>query len=217
MVKKIGIFGDSFSDPTWNDNDYKSWPEMLADRYKVINYSKNGSSLWYSYQKLKKHISEFDACVFVATIWGRFYLEGLDKHLNINTNTWPIHHGVNLGQTYYEHFFSFEREQVFHNFMISDILNLKNVIFIPAFQECVVNNNSISLNHYANAELHHYGVLNYQGPDDRKCHLTIENNKTIYKKILNAIESNLNSIEFSMDEFIPPSEPFNFYLNRNIK
>jgi hypothetical protein len=216
MAKRIGIFGDSFSDPTWNQNDYLSWPEMLEKQYQVTNYSKNGSSLWFSYQKLKTHKSEFDTCIFVATVYGRFYLENLDKHLNINRNTWPIKNGVNLGKVYYEDFFSFDREKSFHDFMIADISSLKNVIFIPAFEECQTDKYNISLNHYANSELHHYGVLEYQGPDDRKCHLTIENNKIIYNKVLTAIESNLDSIDFSMSEFVPPVEPFNFYFNRGV-
>lgn len=214
--KRIGIFGDSFSDPTWNSNVYLSWPELLAQNYTITNFSKNGSSLWYSYQKLKTHRSEFDICIVVATVYGRFYLESSDTHLNINRNTWPIKNNVNLGKLYYEEFFSLEREKVFHDFMIQDILNLDNTIFIPAFEECVVASGDISLNHYSNAELHHYGVLNYQGPDDRKCHLSKEHNLVIYKKILTAIDSNLTSIDMSMDEFVPPTEPFNFYFNRSV-
>ena len=216
MIKKIGIFGDSFSDPTWNHNEYLSWPEMLAEQYQTTNFSKNGSSLWYSYQHLKMHLEKFDVCIFVATIYGRYYLENLNKHVNINQNTWPVKNGINLGKLYYEEFYSAEREKTFHELMIADILTLKNVIFIPAFEECQVDKFNISLNHYTNAELAHYGVMYYQGPDDRKCHLTMENNKTICKKIVEAIESNANSINFSMDEYIAPVEPFNFYFNRNL-
>ena len=137
--------------------------------------------------------------------------------MNINRNTWVIKDGVSLGQIYYEHFFSFEREKAFHDFMINDILSLDNVIFVPAFEECMINKSSISLNHFSNAELHHYGVLNYSGPDDRKCHLSIENNKVIYKKLLDAIISGTTVIKLSMDDFATPSEPFNFYFNRHIK
>jgi hypothetical protein len=216
MSEIIGIFGDSFSDPTWNQNNYDSWPELLASEYSVSNFSKSGSSLWYSYQKLKKHNTEFDVCIFVATVYGRFYLENLDIHLNINRNTWPVKHNVNLGKLYYEEFFSFDREVSFHNFMIADILNMPNVIFIPAYEECMLGKDCISLNHFANAELHHYGVLNYQGPDDRKCHLSKENNILVYNKILNAIKSKERTIPLSMDEFIVPSDVFNFYFNRNI-
>jgi hypothetical protein len=215
MLKKIGIFGDSFADPTWNNNAYPAWPELLETDFLVTNFSKNGSSLWYSYQKLKKHIADFDVCIFVATVYGRFYLENLDIHLNVNRNTWPVKHNVNLGKLYYEEFFSVDREKSFHEFMIKDILNLSNVIFIPAFEECT-NNGEITLNHFSNAELHHYGVFKYQGPDDRKCHLSIENNKVVHDKIVNAINSNLSNISLSMDEFITPMEPFNFYFNKAV-
>jgi hypothetical protein len=214
--KRIGIFGDSFSDPTWNNNVYLSWTELLAEDYEVTNFSKNGSSLWYSYQKLKTHRSKFDICIIVATIYGRFYLESSDTHLNINRNTWPVKHNVNLGKLYYEEFFSLEREKTFHDFMIQDILHLDHTIFIPAFEECVTTPSSISLNHYSNAELHHYGVFAYQGPDDRKCHLSRENNLVIFKKIQNAMDNNISSIDISMDEFVVPTEPFNFYFNRNL-
>lgn len=216
MSKRLGIFGDSFSDPTWNENNYLSWPELLADNFKVTNFSKSGSSLWYSYQKLKNHYAEFDTCIFVATVYGRFYIESLDHHLNINTNTWPIKNGVNLGNVYYKEFFSFDRDVTFHNFMINDILAMPNIIFIPAYEECMINNECISLNHFSNAELHHYGVLNYQGPDDRKCHLSKENNLVIHKKVLHAIATKENTIPISMKDFVEPADSFNFYFNRDI-
>jgi hypothetical protein len=215
MLKKIGIFGDSFSDPTWNQHEYLAWPELLSSNFSVTNFSKSGSSLWYSYDQLKKHIADFDICIMVATVYGRFYLENLDVHLNINRNSWPTKNNVNLGKVYYEDFFSVDREKAFNDFMIKDILSLDNIVFIPAFEECVIAPGDISLNHYSSAELLHYGVLDYQGPDDRKCHLTKENNLVIYKKILESIENNLRSIDISMDTFVPPSEPFNFYFNRN--
>jgi hypothetical protein len=216
MSKRLGIFGDSFSDPSWNTNEYPSWVELLGNDYTVTNFSKCASSLWYSYQQLKTHYLEFDTCIFVATVYGRFYLENLDKHLNVNVNTWPIKNNVNLGKIYYDEFFSLEREKTFHKFMINDILSMPNVMFIPAFEECIVNSDCISLNHFANAELHHYGIVNYQGPDDRKCHLTKENTQVVYSKILNALNANSSTISLSMNDFKPPVDPFNFYFNRDI-
>ena len=56
---KIGIFGDSFSDPSWNTNSYESWVELLSKDYDIVNFSANGSSLWFSYNNLKKNFQKF--------------------------------------------------------------------------------------------------------------------------------------------------------------
>ena len=59
---KIAIYGDSFADPTWNSNSYKSWPELLAESHDVTNFAEAGGSLWWSYYQLKQ-INKIDELV----------------------------------------------------------------------------------------------------------------------------------------------------------
>lgn len=212
-MKKIGIFGDSFADPTWATNDYLGWPELLAKDYQVTNFSKCGSSLWWSYEKLKRLHAEFDYCIIVVTIYGRLYLEALDKHLNVNQNSWPVKHGINLGEVYYSEFFSESRDIAFHNFMMNDINSMKNVIYVPAFAECVLDT-SWSLNHFATLELNHFGIVEHHGEENRKCHLTDGNNAMLYKKLAAVIESPNNSLVLSELDFVTPLKSINYYLNR---
>jgi hypothetical protein len=211
---KIAIYGDSFADPTWNSNSYDSWPELLTNDHDITNLAKEGSSLWWSYKKFKDNHNKFDVNIFVATIHSRIYLERLDKHLNINQNSWPVASGVNLGKIYYQEFYSNDRESTFHQFLINDVLSTPNTIYIPAFEECVLDGN-LSLNHLALLEYAHYGIIEYIGKEDRKCHLTKENNWVVYKKILHAISERTNKFLLTQEDFVQPTDVFNYYFNKS--
>lgn len=211
---KIAIYGDSFADPTWNSNSYNSWPELLSKEHTVTNFAKEGSSLWWSYKKFKDNHTNFDLNIFVATTHSRIYLERLDKHLNINQNSWAVSGGVNLGKIYYEEFYSPDREFTFHQFLINDIASASNTIYIPAFEECVLDS-TLSLNHLASLEYKHYGIIEYLGKEDRKCHLTKENNLVVYKKVLDTISNPLVKFSLTHDDFVQPVDAFNFYFNKS--
>ena len=209
---KLAIYGDSFADPSWTNNDYLAWPELLSNDFQVTNFAKSGSSLWWSYQQFKQNKDNFDYNIFVGTIYGRYYLEGLDKHLNINDNSWPKVNGVDLGQLYYQHFFSESREIAFNNFMIVDIMASAEV-YIPSFTESSLNG-EWSLNHFSNLEYEHYGVLSFSGVENRKCHLSKEHNNMIYDKIKSAIVNNNTTLGLTESDAIPPQDPFNYYFNK---
>lgn len=207
---KILILGDSFSDPTWATNNYKAWPELLADQYEVTNLSVCGSSLWWSYTQFLKNKNQYDLVIFVVTVPNRVYLEEDNLHLNINTRTAFAH--TTLENIYYRFFYSEGKEQFFHNSIVDDIMKHKQVLVIPAFAESVASYTGVSLCHFSDMEADFYKkdrpVLN---DTQRKCHLSKESNHTVYEKIIDAIDNNDKILYLSENDFINPAGPITYY------
>lgn len=207
---KLAIYGDSFSDPTWVSNTYMSWPELLANDYNITNYSQTGTSMWWSYDKFLNTHNKFDLAIFVVTVPGRIHVEYNDKHLNLNPSTWPVWDGINIGEMYFRYFYSSKRETAFHNFMVNDILQYQDVLVIPAFLESLPIQ-SWSLCHYADLELQHYGLDHPGNNENRKCHLTKENNLMVYNKISKAIADKDQVLKLNKDDFVVPADPMEYY------
>jgi hypothetical protein len=211
MPKKIAIFGDSFSDPTWVKNNYLAWPELLEKDFKVTNFSLSGTGLWWSYRQFKKLHHDFDYCIFSVTMPGRVHIESLDRHLNLNPTTWPVWYGTNFGEMYFQYFYSEEREQCFHDFMVEDIKNTPNTLVIPGFIESMPTHDGWSLCHFADMEMYHYGLQHPGANENRKCHLSMENNKMVYSKILDAIDQSNNVLLLSKEDYVVPADPMSRY------
>lgn len=210
-MKTLAIFGDSFSDPRWDDTKYHAWPELLEADYTVKNFSLTGTGMWWSYKQFKEHHAEYDLCIFVVTMPGRVHIESLDRHLNFNPITWPVWFGTNFGEMYFKHFYSKEREEVFHNFMVADLLSHSNVLLIPSFIESMPSHTGWSLCHLADMEMEHYGLKHPGNNEKRKCHLTKENNQQVYEKIKIAINNKNTILNLTKDDFIVPADPIHFY------
>ena len=213
---KIAIYGDSFADPTWNSNSYKSWPELLAESHDVTNFAEAGGSLWWSYYQLKQINKNFDYNIFVGTIYSRIYIEDLNKHLSANSNSWPIvENKVNLGCLYFKHFFSHERDYHLCQLMIKDILTFNNTIYIPAFKESIPEQNMqlCPLNKFSALEEKHFKLKKYSF-DQRKCHLTKENNLVIYNKIIDAISNKSKTLELSEIDYKTPTDNVDLYFTK---
>lgn len=211
-MKNIAIFGDSFSEPTWANNEkYFSWPELLSNNFIITNHSMSGSGMWWSYNKWRNVNQTYDYNIFVVTIPGRVYIESLDRHLNFNPTTWPRWFGINFGELWFKYFYSQEREECFHTFMLNDILNSNNTLVIPAFFESMPLDESVSLCHFADLEMYGYGLTHSGTNERRKCHLTKTNNQVVYEKILQALEKNEKVLKLFDKDYIEPKEPLNFY------
>lgn len=213
MTKKssLAIYGDSFADAAWIENNYLAWPELLQDHYNITSYAEAGSSLWWSYEKFLKTYQNYDRCIFVVTVPGRIYIESEDAHLNLNPNTWPVWHGINIGKLYYRYFYSDAREFAFHNFLVNDILSKDNVLVVPAFKESLPTYTGWSLCHLADTELLHYGLVHAGTNEYRKCHMSKENNIVVYNKILNALLLNEKILHLEENDFVAPSDPMITY------
>jgi len=214
-MKTLAIFGDSFSDPRWTENSwYKSWPELLADKYDVTNFSLSGTSMWWSYKQFKENYNKFDQCIFVPTMPGRVHIESLDRHLNFNETTWPKWFGMNFGELWFKYFYSKEREECFQELMIKEIFLTPNTLVIPAFAESIAGTNGDTewtLCHYADMEIIHYGMKHAGDNERRKCHLSTENNQMIFNKIITALSTGANRLQLSKEDYVVPKDPVHRY------
>jgi len=83
-MKTLGIFGDSYSiaDQFRLDTQF-CWVDVLKEKYSVDNYSKAGSSLYYSFVQFKENFEKYDKIIFVVTnasrIWTRHIYNELDS------------------------------------------------------------------------------------------------------------------------------------------
>ena len=209
---KIAIFGDSFSDPTWcKRTDYKAWPELLGEKYSIDNYSHSGSSMWWSYKKFLDNQSKYDKIIFTVTVPGRIHVEYNDTHINLNPTTWPVWNGIPVGEVYFRYFYSLDREEAFHNFMLNDLMNRKNVLLIPSFEESIKEKPGVSLCFIADKETDFFGLA-HTGPNEkRKCHMSVENNLMVYNTVVSAIENNDKILDIKEDNFKEPQNNMQFY------
>jgi hypothetical protein len=70
-MNSIGIFGDSFADPSHGHDEYRQlmfdgWMYYLQN-YDPIIFAKGGSSVYYSYKKFIENHHYYDRVIFLAT------------------------------------------------------------------------------------------------------------------------------------------------------
>jgi hypothetical protein len=210
-MNNIAIFGDSFSDPSLPVNNYSAWPELLSNNFSITNYSKHGSSLWWAYEQFKQHKDSYDYCIFTITLPGRLFLKSLNQHITFAESGWPMAHGINLGKTWFKYFYDKEREEVFHNFIVDDILKTPNTLVVPAFAESVHAYSGWTLCHLSDLERNHYKRPTISPDEKRKCHLTKENNLVVYNKILSALDNKDLLLTLTEADYVVPKDPAHFY------
>ena len=68
----LGIYGDSYG--VKNLNSYKLWIDLVAERLNIpyTNYSKNASSLFYSYNQFLDTHKQHDMIIFLVTLPFRY-------------------------------------------------------------------------------------------------------------------------------------------------
>jgi hypothetical protein len=246
-MKTVGIFGDSFADCTYlkewktiHKNIGLGWPELLAFKYKVTNFSAGGSGMYYSYDLFKKMQSNFDIIVFVPSHAARFSLFFPDKG--------QVHHlvpGFLLNQAeqelknnkylpndtkiikaaidYVSYILNQTKEDEMKRLMLEEIKRLRpDTIFIPAFSEDSISG-AIELFHVSTMELTHYETswdkLRKCNPpffDFRKCHMTEGNNRLVFNKVVEAIANKDTVVRIFESDFVAPTDPFNKYFAYDI-
>lgn len=207
----LAIYGDSFGDPKWVENDYFAWPELLEQHYDITNYAFTGTGLWWSYDKFVETHKQYDYSIVVVTVPGRIHIECRDAHLNLNYNTWPVWDGLNVGELYFHYFYSQKREDRFHKFMVDDILTNDNVLVVPAFKESVADYTGWSLCHFSDTELAHYELEHNGWNERRKCHMTKENNEVVYQHVLESLTTGAKILNLQETDFVKPADPVSRY------
>ena len=151
---KIAVFGDSFADT--HPTTKQSWVQKLGSldkNYKIKNFAKAGSSLWWSYKKFCKNIESYEAIVFVLTRYGRLsfedhHISGLETLNFINPELESQYPGISKSIEHYFLILQDDQQEVFlHNKIIEDIKKRckktnKRLVLLPAF-DCTIHHQDI--------------------------------------------------------------------------
>lgn len=159
---KIAIYGDSYGHSVEENVDGdlidrgKSWPNYLAEKHTVTNFSYAGSSLFYSYKLFLENNKNFDYNIFLVTEPNRITLSDnlnlptqgrLTKHINLNLiDSYGLSGNDNSNKiisaikSYYSVVHNQQAVDIFHNLMLENIIRInQNTLIIPCFDSSIPN------------------------------------------------------------------------------
>jgi hypothetical protein len=239
---KIGIFGDSHGDCTYLDwNTHHSeispgWPELLAStrRFSVTNFTKGGSSTFYSYKLFLKNHSQFDKVIFISSSAGRFdiqlsnqnqqiipgFVHAVEPALQQYSKESLDYKMLSAAIDYCKYVMDFDRELIFNQLMTANVMSVRpDVIYVPAFQNNqTLPDDCIALTDLSFMEIELLGTTRTELKngvpkwDVRKCHISEEHNDILYKKIIDAIDNDLQFAYLTKADVVKPSKPVSFYF-----
>lgn len=194
---KLGIYGDSYAAINKPSSQHFSWPKLISEHYPTIIFSLRGSNFFYSYEKLLKTYSYVDQCILILTNPSRIKI---NNSINLNPYSLQFAHSIRsendfkqvndpmaieaLKATdyYYKYIYDYNfMHEVQHSLVERLLAKIPNLLVIPAFPNSYsrdsfkINKVSTSLFDISIAEINHWKIKNLY-PDDRECHLSIENN-----------------------------------------
>jgi hypothetical protein len=222
---------------------YKSiglgWPELLALKYKVKNFSMGGSGIYYSYDIFKQVHSEFDIIIFIPSQSTRFSLYcpdyGQVRHMvpgfllgqasreleNLRIlNRLDDYKATEAAIGYVTYILDEKKEDEMKRLMLQEVKRLRpDTIVIPAFPDDRIADSDIVMCEISGRELHMYNtslpvLRSMQKPllDLRKCHMTDENNRMLFHKIMTAIDNQDTSVRLAESDILQPKDPFTKYF-----
>lgn len=170
---RLGIFGDSFS----ASDDPRSWPIQLMKSLKCDeyhNYSKSGTSLYYSYKLFLDHYKKYDIIIFTVTDPLRYTKPFIiNNETNYICNVYMIHRILVKYKAWFKHniieqnkikrlenWFLFQDQDYtedMHGLMLSRIYELApTTIFLPCFNQSFVGTDRLTFPHTATHNLYDY-------------------------------------------------------------
>lgn len=226
MIKKIGIFGDSFGDKATGvaeTETSKAWSSYICQEFDADNHCASGSSFYYSANLFLKTHHMYDKIIFLITLPGRIevakpfsedimpnrisnfdHATSLVEELSIGNG----HLNDKIYQTavnYFLYFHNFEQDCFFQYAAIDKLKNIRkeNILFLPCFFQSVdeldrKNNElfQISSLDETNSTLKKIGRMN----DCRHSHFNDQNNIIFAKNIKNWI---LNGVwDFNIHDYV---------------
>jgi hypothetical protein len=237
---KITIFGDSFGDDTIESliQSETSWIDVLRENGHIItNFSKGGSSLYYSYERYLKYIDshsyeEYDLIIFVMTGPGReeivfgkdtFYLTSISQIevirdlLARDEEQRRILEAIRI---YWAFCKDVRKDRVFHDLLIKDIKSRERMFFIQTWIEGD-DNDIVELSRKELA-LINPDIRNENEEtkfmklhrDNRKCHFTSVNNRMLGNKILQAINAKQQTVDFDINDIVKPEFDTQYYFTK---
>jgi len=198
-MKRILIFGDSFAaDWSIKYNDYKGWPNLLAENFSVTNIAQAGVSEFKIYKQiLSVDINNFDIFIVSHTSPYRVPVREHPVH-NIDclhSNADLIYSDIEYHSKQIKNFFNFRLKTAinFYNYLYDEeFYTTTYKMFRNSINELLVGKRVISVNNFHNkyeyideicldfSHLHanHKGIIN---------HFSEEGNRIIFGKISSEI------------------------------
>jgi hypothetical protein len=217
---KLAIYGDSFGDikkyekffsPSHGLEEHVSysWPALLANKYKVDNFSKTTSGLEWSYNLAITNETTYDRIIFLASHINRLMInstwskEAGQEHINQgaygNGNKFFTKKILPAAQQYNVYF---QNDNFLHNrinLMYNDLQRRfgDKLLLLKIFEDGKSN----EYNHSNNLLIvQHYGQCNMaemlKHGDHRTCHITNPHHQMMFNKLDNWIQTK----EFSLTQ-----------------
>lgn len=210
-----------------------SWPMLLEldPRYKVTNMAEGGSGMWFSFRNFVRHQRDYDIILYVVSESHRLYhpisAEPNIRHHNINaSNVWTSalkrkleaesHTHTSLEELlaielYFKYLLNLEERDEYQRLMINDIRTARpDAILIPAFRESIYDHEGACLIDISDNELRHLGLRLADGfrtrNERRQCHMTKENNRTLYEHVCRWIDGESMSMHIEDFSVMPAAE-----------
>ena len=214
-----------------------SWTKLLEldPRYRVTNMAEGGSSMWFSFRNFMKYQHEYDVILYVVSESHRLYhpisTDSGIRHWNFAAPWWfdavrrklssqsldnTGFEEVSAIELYFKHLLDIEERDTFQRLMINDIrTNRPDAILIPAFQESIYDHEGVCLVDISDREIRHLGLEladTFKTRDEQRlCHLTKENNRTLYEHVVRWIDGENMSMH-AEDFGIMPADELDRYL-----
>ena len=148
------------------------------------------------------------------------YKKSWDHIYKKNNFPYTIDEVIKHVKWYYRHIFDEKQSNLMSRLIVNDIEKNKNTLVIPVFQSSYKVKNDVFIKNYKcstslvqvldQLEDPYYNMDFSNGADNKFCHLSDENNKILFDKIVNWIEND----EFSLhlNDFVTPSDDVRKYL-----
>ena len=204
---KILVCGDSYA----TDHEHYSWLKLVENYFNcrdtTTNFARAGSSVNYSYKRLKHSLDTdgYDVVIFVLTSADRQYHRDMMIHGGFpqhNDGTLVSNKLKEAIKSYYLHLYDSENTSLWHSMACHALAQISlefpntKFIFIPAFKDfenitkgnCVITSNELS--YYTQLDKKSYAMeLRGEPCDVRANHLSSRQNETLSNYVINFIDN----------------------------
>lgn len=230
---KLGIFGDSFAAHI-NHHYGESWITMLSQEFDADVYAKPGASGYWVYEQFLNNCEKYDKIIYIATYPLRLSLSfgtvasipHIEHLLKQKDNGWSgpqteimkaVKDYMLIAMTDTE----IEKQHVlFYNMMLEKVkYSGHDILIIPAFtyrgvefKNCLWDITQMEERAWGQEWKDYLKSRQQVRGDKRQCHLTLENNRRLYKMVSNTIETVQGVVVFNVDanQFSQPDSLENY-------
>ena len=219
---KIGVFGDSFADRSYNQSDSSViWYQYLKEQHAIDCFGEGGSSILFSANLITQMANNYDLIIWCVTTPGRFSLPCQTNNHTYHITTAQdectltdieIRKKHKVCVDYLKYIFDWDTENFVGQAVVSYVMSLyKNIMVIPCFPSPFPLKFNLYQLSKQETEYFFPGMdipeIYQQYNDQRPGHISSENQQIL----ANLIEQNLQPgfFQTSYDNFVKPTQPFN--------